>query len=96
MIGVRPALAPFTEGNMDQDKLQQFAEALSIISQSQMAIMHSMSYLACEHENDVPSIGRAVDTFAEWLQSMHAVMVEAEPNIPRVIVEVPPLRLDVL
>lgn len=81
---------------MDADRASQFAEALTIVSQAQAAIMHSLSYLACEYEEELPAIGEAVDAFAEWLRTMHAVMVQAEPHVPRVIVQVPPLNLDVL
>lgn len=81
---------------MDADKRAQFVEALSIVSDAQLAIMQCLSYLATENSDILPSIYDAVDKYSEWLASMHAVMVEAEPYVPRVIVQVPPLNLDVL
>lgn len=72
------------------------AGALATISEAQADIMHALTYLAMECGNELPAVRDSVDRFTEWLQAHHAVVAEAEPIIPRTIVVIPPLNLDVL
>jgi hypothetical protein len=82
---------------MDAEKRAMVVAAIATIGEAQSEIMHALSFLALECGTDtLPTIRDSVDKFTEWLQTHHGVVVEAEPMIPRTIVVIPPLNLDVL
>jgi hypothetical protein len=82
---------------MDAEKRAMIAGAIATIGEAQADIMHALTFLALECGADtLPTIRDSVDKFTEWLQTHHGVVAEAEPMIPRTIVVIPPLNLDVL
>lgn len=73
------------------------AGALAAIGEAQSQIMHSLTFLAMEIGADhLPHIAESTDKYAEWLQSQHAVVVEASALVPQTVILIPPLNLDVL
>ena len=73
------------------------AGALEAIGEAQAQIMHSLSFLALEIGTEhLPHIAESIERYTEWLQTQHAVVVEASAFVPRKVIVIPPLDLDIL